>query len=71
VTNADTNRPTAMRAMVVTQTLCDGIARTDRSTRNSRLLCRCLFAEGSGRHWPATSLKQPGRPLLVNPSGLF
>jgi len=70
VTNADTNRPTAMRAMVVTKPIAPALPELT-AAQELALLCRCLFAEGYDDHLAGhITYKQPDKTLLVNPFGL-
>jgi len=49
VTSADTNRLTAMRAMVVTKPIAPALPELT-AAQELALLCRCLFAEGYDDH---------------------
>jgi ribulose-5-phosphate 4-epimerase/fuculose-1-phosphate aldolase len=70
VTNADTNRPTAMRAMVVTKPIAPALPELT-AAQELALLCRCLFAEGYDDHLAGhITYKQPDGTMLVNPFGL-
>jgi len=70
VTNADTNRPTAMRAMVVTKPIAPALPELT-AAQELALLCRCLFSEGYDDHLAGhITYKQPDGTLLVNPFGL-
>ena len=70
MTNADTNRPTAMRAMVVTKPIAPALPELT-AAQELALLCRCLFSEGYDDHLAGhITYKQPDGTLLVNPFGL-
>ena len=70
MTSADMNRPTAMRAMVVTKPIAPPLPELT-AAQELALLCRCLFAEGYEDHLAGhITYKQPDGTFLVNPFGL-
>src|SRR4029079_7208618 len=70
VRSQDTNRLTAMRAMVVTKPIAPALAELN-AAQELALLCRCLLAEGYDDHLAGhITYKQPDGTFLVNPFGL-
>src|SRR6201988_5500564 len=68
--DADTNRPTAMRAMEVTKPIAPALPELP-GAQELALLCRCLFVEGYNDHLAGhITYKQPDGTFLVNPFGL-
>jgi hypothetical protein len=68
MTSTETNRPTAMRAMVVTKPIAPDLPELS-PAQQLALLCRCLFVEGYNDHLAGhITYKQADGTFLVTPS---
>src|ERR1700751_1285831 len=67
MTSTETNRPTAMRAIVVTKPIAPALPELT-PAQELPLLCSCLFVEGYDCHLAGhITYKQPDGTFLVNP----